>query len=61
MKQRERSTRTDVQTVPLEGVRFPSTKIKTPRSGMLGKIHFLYAKCTFLCFFSQTDELHIEQ
>jgi len=45
MKQRERLTRTDVQILLLEGVRFPSTKIKAPKSGMLGKIHFLNAKC----------------
>ena len=45
MKQRERLTRTDVQILLLEGVRFPSTKIKAPKSGLLGKMHFLNAKC----------------
>ena len=52
MKQRERLTRTDVETLPLESVRFPSTKIKSPKSGMLGKIHFLYAKGMFFVVFS---------
>ena len=61
MKQRERSTRTDVQTVPLEGVRFPQPKSKPPNLGCLARYISSMQSVHFCVFFSQTDELHIEQ